>query len=70
MRKICNPHRPIKVRTGHRSPKMEQRAPKLSHVAIANGVLSFTGSERPDGSFTHFELRQTEEGKADLKLLN
>lgn len=52
------------------APPVPVHAQKLSHVAIANGVLSFTGSQRPDGSFTHFELRQTEEGKANLKLLN
>src|SRR5215469_3771631 len=52
------------------APPALEHAQTISHAAVANGVLSFNGSQRPDGSFTHFELRQTEEGKADLKLLN
>jgi len=52
------------------APPAPEHAQTISHAAVANGVLSFNGSQRPDGSFTHFELKQTEEGKADLKLLN
>jgi len=52
------------------APPAPEHAQKVNHAAVANGVLSFNGSQRPDGSFTHFELKQTEEGKADLKLLN
>ena len=52
------------------APPVPEHAQTISHPALANGVLSFNGSQRPDGSFTHFELKQTEDGKADLKLLN
>jgi hypothetical protein len=52
------------------APPAAEHAQAISHAAVANDVLSFNGSERPDGSFTHFELRQTDQGKADLKLLN
>ena len=52
------------------APPVPEHAQTISHPAVANGVLSFNGSRRPDGSFTHFELKQTEDGKADLKLLN
>lgn len=52
------------------APPVPEHAQQLSHAAVANGILSFSGSQRPDGSFTQFELKQTEEGKADLKLLN
>ncbi len=52
------------------APPVPEHAQKISHAAVANGVLSFNGSQRPDGSSTFFELKQTEEGKADLKLLN
>lgn len=52
------------------APPVAEHAQKISHAAVANGVLSFNGSQRPDGSPTFFELKQTEEGKADLKLLN
>jgi hypothetical protein len=31
--------------------------------------VSFRGSQRPDGRFTRFELRQTALDKAELKLL-
>ena len=52
------------------APPVSEHAQQISHAAVANDVLSFTGSQRPDGSFTHFELRQTDEDKAGLKLLN
>jgi len=52
------------------APPAPEHAQKVDHAAVGNGVLSFNGSKRPDGSVTHFELKQTEEGKADLKLLN
>jgi len=52
------------------APPVPEHAQKVGHAAVANGVLSFHGSQRPDGTPTLFELKQTEEGKADLKLLN
>lgn len=52
------------------APPAPEHAQQISHAAVANGVLSFNGSQRPDGSVTHFELKQTERGNADLKLLN
>jgi hypothetical protein len=52
------------------APPAPDHAQTISHAAVANGVLSFNGSQRPDGSFTHFELKQTDQSKADLKLLN
>lgn len=52
------------------APPVAEHAQKISHTAIADGTLSFNGSQRPDGTPTLFELKQTEEGKADLKLLN
>lgn len=51
------------------APPAPEHAQQISHAAVANGVLSFNGSQRPDGSSNLFELRQTEAGKADLKLL-
>lgn len=44
--------------------------PEHAQTISTNGILSFNGSQRPDGTSTHFELKQTEAGKADLKLLN
>ena len=52
------------------APPAPEHAQTISHASIANGILSFNGSQRPDGTSTHFELKQTEAGKADLKLLN
>jgi hypothetical protein len=52
------------------APPVPEHAQKISHAGIANNVLSFTGSQRPDGSFTQFEFKQTEQERADLKLLN
>ena len=52
------------------APPVPEHAQKVSHAAVANGILSFNGSQRPDGTPTLFELKQTEEAKADLKLLN
>ena len=52
------------------APPVPEHAQKISRTAIANRILSFNGSQRPDGTPTMFKLRQAEEGKAYIKRLN
>jgi hypothetical protein len=52
------------------APPVADHAQTINHASIANNVLSFSGSQRPDGSFMQFEFKQTEQDTADLKLLN
>lgn len=52
------------------APPVPEHAQRISGVALHNGVLSFDGSQRADGRVTHFEFRQADQNKADLKLRN
>jgi hypothetical protein len=52
------------------APPVPEHAQKISHAAIANSVLSFNGLQRPDGTSTRFELKETERDRSELKLLD
>jgi hypothetical protein len=51
-------------------PPVPEHAQKISEALAQQNVLSFKGSKRPDGTFSRFELTQTESDKAELKLLD
>ena len=52
-----------------KAPPVPVHAQTISQASADQSVLSFRGSARPDGSYTKFEFRQTEQNKAELKLL-
>lgn len=52
------------------APPVPEHAQKIGHASAKQNILSFHGSERPDGTFTRFELKETERDKAELKLLD
>jgi len=51
-------------------PPVPEHAQKIADASAVQNVLAFKGSRRPDGSFSRFELTQTESDKAELKLLD
>jgi hypothetical protein len=51
------------------APPVPEHAQKIGDASAEQNVLSFHGSERPDGTFNRFELKSTERDKAELKLL-
>lgn len=51
------------------APPVPEHAQKISKPVVKQNVLSFEGSEHPDGTFARFELKQTGINKAELRLL-
>ena len=51
-------------------PPVPEHAQKINEASAQQNILSFKGSTRPDGTFSRFELTQTESDKAELKLLD
>ncbi len=52
------------------APPVPEHAQTIAGATAEQNVLSFHGTKRPDGTFTRFELKETEQNKAELKLLN
>jgi hypothetical protein len=51
------------------APPLPEHAQKMGEAVVEHNTVSFRGSQRPDGRFTRFELRQTAPDKVELKLL-
>jgi hypothetical protein len=51
------------------APPLPEHAQKIGEAVAEHNTVSFRGSQRPDGRFTRFEIRQTAPDKAELKLL-
>jgi hypothetical protein len=52
------------------APPVPEHAQKISDPVAQHDVLSFHGSQRPDGTFSRLEFKETAKGKAELKLLD
>ena len=52
------------------APPVPEHAQKIGEAVVEHNTVSFRGSQRPDGSFARFELRQIAPDKAELKLLD
>jgi hypothetical protein len=52
------------------APPVPEHAQKISDATADQNVLSFHGSARDDGTLARFELKATEQNKAQLKLFN
>ena len=52
------------------APPVPEHAQKIAETVIEHDTVSFRGSQRPDGRFARFELRQIAPDKAELKLLD
>ena len=52
------------------APPVPEHAQRIGEAVAEHNTLSFRGSQRPDGSFARFELRQIAPDKAELKLLD
>jgi hypothetical protein len=52
------------------APPVPGHAQTIGEVAVEHNTVSFRGSQRPDGRFARFELRQIAPDKAELKLLD
>jgi len=51
-------------------PPVPEHAQKISDASPQQNTLSFKGARRPDGTFSRFELTQTDSDKAQLKLFD
>jgi hypothetical protein len=51
------------------APPAPGHAQRIGDAAVEHNTVSFRGSQRPDGRFVRFELREIAPGKAELKLL-
>lgn len=52
------------------APPSPEHSQRISSVSAKQDILSFNGAKRPDGTFARFELKETGEGKGELKLLD
>jgi pimeloyl-ACP methyl ester carboxylesterase len=52
------------------APPSPEHSQKISSTSAEHNVLSFNGAKRPDGTFARFEIKETGEGKGELKLLD
>jgi hypothetical protein len=51
------------------APPVPGHAQRIDDAVVEHNTVSFHGSQRPDGGFVRFELREIDPGKAELKLL-
>jgi hypothetical protein len=51
------------------APPVPEHSQKITEAVVKQNILSFNGSKRQNGTFTRFELTQTDVDKAQLKLL-
>ena len=47
-----------------------EHSQNISSTSAEQNILSFNGAKRPDGAFARFEMKETGEGKGELKLLD
>jgi len=52
------------------APPVPEHAQKIGDAVAEHDTVSFHGSQRPDGRFARFELREVAADKAELKLLD
>ena len=52
------------------APPVPEHAQKIGDAVAEHNSVSFHGSQRPDGRFARFELREITPDKAELKLLD
>ena len=52
------------------APPTPEHSQKISDATAEQKTLSFHGAKRPDGTFARFEMSETSEGNADIKLLD
>jgi hypothetical protein len=51
------------------APPVAEHSQKITEAIVKQKILSFNGSKRQNGTFTRFELTQTDVDKAQLKLV-
>jgi pimeloyl-ACP methyl ester carboxylesterase len=52
------------------APPTPEHSQRISDATAEQKTLSFRGAKRPDGTFAGFEMNETSEGNAELKLLD
>ena len=52
------------------APPVPEHALKIGEAAAHSDVLSFAGSQSTNSKLLHFEFKEIDQNKADLKLLN
>ena len=52
------------------APPSPEHSQNISSTSAEQNIISFIGAKRPDGTFAHFEMKETGEAKGELKLLD